>query len=108
MPWGRGADSIAGSDDGFYVAVGIEIWFSPDGFAWEYQGSVPASQAAAGERLNTKKLGSDLFELNRIDLAWTGNRLLWAGGSELWSRDLAQEWELVAALGGCQPFSENP
>jgi len=106
VPWGGGADSIAGSNDGFYVAVGIEIWFSPDGFEWEYQGSVPASQGVAGERLDTKKLGSDLFELDRIDLAWTGSRLLWAGGSELWSRDSEEEWELVAALGGCPPFSD--
>ena len=106
VPWGGGADSIAGSNDGFYVAVGTDIWFSPDGYAWEYQDSVPVSQSFSGESSDAKKVGSDLFELDRVDLAWTGSRLLWASGSDLWSHDLEEEWELVFVLGGCPPFSD--
>ena len=101
VPWGGSADSITGSDDGFFVAVGTEIWFSPDGFAWEYEGPVPAVPGFLDKTPPLKKIGSDLFELDRIDLAWTGSRLLWAGGSELWSREADGEWELVAVLDGC-------
>lgn len=105
-PWIGGADSIAGSDTGFYVAVGGEIWFSADGFVWEYQGSVPTAPGLSPEHSDTKKVGSDLFELDRIDLGWTGSRLLWAGGSDLFSRALDGSWKLAAELGGCPPFSD--
>ena len=106
VPWSGAADSIAGSDDGFYVAVGREIWFSPDGFEWEFQDSAPASMAFKHEPSDAKKMGSNLFELDRIDLGWTGSRLVWAGGRELWTRLEVDKWELVSTLGGCQPFSD--
>ncbi len=106
VPWSGDADSIAGSDDGFYVAVGEEIWFSIDGLDWDYQGSVPTSPGFSGGRHDAKKVGSDLFELDRIDLGWTGSRLLWAGGSDLYSRTVDGDWKLTAELGGCPPFSD--
>jgi hypothetical protein len=106
VPWSGAADSITGSNEGFYVAVGTEIWFSPDGFDWVYDDSAPATVGFAVEGSQTKKTGSDLFELDRIDVAWTGSRLLWAGGSELWSREKVDKWELVSTLGGCAPWSE--
>lgn len=106
VPWDGAADSIAGSNDGFFVAVGREIWFSPNGFDWELQESVPASLAFRAEPAAGKKTGSDLFELDRIDLGWTGTRLLWAGGSELWGRESAEKWELLSILNGCDPFSD--
>jgi len=87
VPWSGAADSITGSNDGFYVAVGTEVWFSPDGFDWVYEDTAPATVGFASEAFQTKITGTDLFELDRIDLAWTGSRLLWAGGSELWSRE---------------------
>ena len=106
MPWSGAADSITGSNDGFYVAVGTEIWFSPDGFDWVYEDTAPATLGFASKGSQTKKTGTDLFELDRIDLAWTGSRLLWAGGSELWSREEVGKWNLVSTLGGCPPWSE--
>lgn len=104
VPWGAGADSITGADEGFYVAVGVEIWFSSDGFEWNYQGPVPASLNFNERSAPVKKTGMDLFELDRIDLAWTGSRLLWAGGAELWSRKSTIEWELAASIDGCYPW----
>lgn len=106
VPWGGVANSIAGSNDGFYVAVGTAIWFSPDGFDWVYEDSAPATLAFLDEGSHTKATGSDLFELDRIDVAWTGSRLLWSGGSELWSRAAVDEWNLVSTLGGCEPWSD--
>jgi len=106
VPWSGVADSITGSNDGFFVAVGREIWFSPDGFEWEFQSSAPASMAFRTESAAGKKTGSDLFELDRIDLGWTGTRLLWAGGSELWARQSNDQWDLVSTLAGCYPFSD--
>lgn len=106
IPWAGAADSITGSNDGFYVAVGTGIWFSPDGFDWEFQDSVPATLTFQGEISGTKAAGSDLFELDRIDLAWTGSRLLWAGGSELWAQESVDKWDLVSTLGGCPPWSD--
>jgi hypothetical protein len=106
VPWAGIADSITGSNDGFYVAVGTGIWFSADGFDWVFEDSAPASQAFLSERSLTKSTGSDLFELDRIDLAWTGTRLLWSGGSELWAREEVGEWDLVSTLGGCPPWSD--
>lgn len=106
VPWSGPADSIAGSNDGFYVAVGREIWFSSNGFDWEFEGSAPASMAFKREPATGKKIGSDLFELDRIDLGWTGSRLLWAGGSELWARVSIEEWELISILNGCEPYND--
>jgi hypothetical protein len=106
VPWTGPADSITGSDDGFYVAVGVEIWHSPDGFDWNYEGAAPATQGFLARRPPTKRTGIDLFELDRVDLAWTGSRLLWAGGSELWSRAAEGKWTMVSSLGGCPPWSE--
>jgi hypothetical protein len=106
VPWAGAANSIAGSNGGFYVAVGTGVWFSPDGFEWAFEDSVPASLAFAGEGTLAKATGSDLFDLDRIDLAWTGSRLLWSGGSELWSREKVGEWNLVATLGGCSPWRD--
>jgi hypothetical protein len=106
IPWGPRTDSITGSVDGFFAAVGREIWFSPDGFSWQYQGPVPAFAGIAGEAPPVKKIGSDLFELDRVDIAWTGTRLLWAGGSELWSRDPENGWTLISNLGGCAPWND--
>jgi hypothetical protein len=106
VPWTGVPDSIAGSDDGFYVAVGTEIWFSPTGYDWEYQGSAPASPVKSARLSSSKKTGMDLFELDRIDLAWAGSRLLWAGGSELWSREGADKWQHVMELDGCPPYSD--
>ncbi len=105
-PWGGPADSIAGSADGFYVAVGREIWFSSNGFDWDFEGTAPASMAFTREPATAKKNGIDLFELDRIDLGWTGSRLLWAGGSELWARVSIGKWELISVLDGCQPFRD--
>jgi hypothetical protein len=106
VPWAGTPDSIAGSDEGFYVAVGTEIWFSSGGFEWEYEGSVETAQVFDIDATGSKKTGHDLFELDRIDLAWTGTRLLWAGGSELWSWEPDEKWTLVMELGGCPPFSD--
>ncbi len=106
VPWVGGADSIAGSSDGFFVAVGSQIWFSPDGLSWQDQGAAPVSLVRAGRLLETKSGGLDIFDLDRIDLAWSGTRLLWSGGNELWSRNLDEEWSLVTTLGGCYPFSD--
>lgn len=106
VPWSGAANSIAGSNDGFYAAVGTGIWFSPNGFDWVFEDSAPATLAFLAEGAHAKTAGSDLFELDRIDLAWTGTRLLWAGGSELWSRQSVGEWDLVASLGGCEPWSD--
>jgi len=105
VPWAGAANSITGSNDGFYVAVGTAIWFSPDGFNWVFEDSAPATPVFLGEESHNKATGSDLFELNRIDVAWTGSRLLWAGGSELWSRESIGKWHLVSTLGGCEPWS---
>jgi hypothetical protein len=106
VPWGGIANSITGSDDGFYVAVGTGIWFSPDGFDWVFEDSAPATLAFSDEGSQTKATGSDLFDLDRIDVAWTGSRLLWAGGRELWSRESVDKWHLVSTLGGCEPWSD--
>ncbi|MCU0304576.1 MAG: hypothetical protein MUC56_11020 [Thermoanaerobaculales bacterium] len=105
-PWTGAADAITGADVGFYVAVGVEIWYSPNGFDWELEGAVPASGSAIPGAARGKKTGGDLFDLDRIDLGWTGSRLLWSSGSELWSRDEKGEWSLAAALGGCPPWSD--
>jgi len=106
-PWSGEADSIAGSDDGFFVAVGTEIWSSTDGLEWRLEITVPASVALADFAVPGKKTGSSLFELDRIDLAWTGSRLFWAGGNELWSAEPGGwAWRLDAVLGGCFPFSD--
>lgn len=106
VPWTGTPDSIAGSNDGFFVAVGPEIWFSSGGFDWEYLGAVPASIGLADHAAAVKKSGIDLFELDRVDLAWTGSRLLWAGGRELWSSETGDRWSLIMQLGGCPPFSD--
>jgi hypothetical protein len=106
VPWSGVANSITGSNDGFYAAVGTGIWFSPDGFDWVFEDSVPATLAFLAGESHTKATGSDLFDLDRIDLAWTGSRLLWAGGSELWSRQSIDKWNLVSTLGGCEPWSD--
>lgn len=106
-PWTGEAGSIAGSDEGFFVAVGTEIWFSSDGSDWQLQSTVPATAAFKGFQEHGKKTGSSLFGLDRVDLAWTGDRLFWAGGEELWSgRPGDGSWELDATLGGCFPFSD--
>ncbi|MEE4273528.1 MAG: hypothetical protein V2I67_17775 [Thermoanaerobaculales bacterium] len=106
-PWSGEADSIAGSDGGFFVAVGTEIWSSPDGLQWQLEISVPASVALAAVAESGKKTGSSLFELDRIDLAWTGSRLFWAGGDQLWSAEPGGwAWRLDATLGGCYPFGD--
>jgi hypothetical protein len=101
VPWFARSDSITGFDHGFFAAVGNEIWSSPDGFEWVYEGAVPAQIGFIDDDLGTKKVGIDLFELDRIDLAWSGSHLLWAGGSELWSQQVEREWVLVAYLDGC-------
>jgi len=106
VPWSGVANSITGSNDGFYVAVGTGIWFSPDGFDWVFEDSAPATLGFSAEGSHNKATGSDLFELDRIDLAWTGTRLLWAGGSELWSRESVDTWHLISTLGGCAPWSD--
>jgi hypothetical protein len=105
-PWTGAADAITGADVGFYVAVGTEIWYSANGFDWELEGEVPASASAIPGEARDKKTGDDLFDLDRVDLGWTGSRLLWSGGSELWTRDEKGDWSLAAALGGCQPWSD--
>ncbi len=106
VPWAGAANSIAGSNDGFYVAVGTGVWFSPDGFDWVFEDSAPATPAFMDEGSRNKTTGSDLFDLDRIDLAWTGSRLLWSGGRELWSREKVGTWDLVLTLGGCAPWSD--
>lgn len=106
VPWVGRADSIAGTPDGFFVAVGPEVWFSSDGFDWQYRSAVPASLVHGARAGRTKKLGSDLFELDRVDLAWADDRLLWAGGSELWSGVDGDKWELVSQLDGCAVFED--
>ncbi len=106
VPWIGRADSIAGTNEGFYVAVGPEIWFSSNGFDWEYESAVPAAAQlrSAGP---VKKTGSSLFGLDRIDLGWTGNLLFWAGADELWSFSPPErDWQLAATLDGCPPWSD--
>ena len=71
VPWGGSADSITGTDSGFAVAIGPEIWSSGDGYDWSYEGSVPVVETRAAECGETKAVSSDLFELDRVDLAWT-------------------------------------
>lgn len=105
-PWEGAADSITGSDNGFYVAVGTEIWFSPDGFNWDEREPVPTSKAFSDRGTAAKKVGGDLFELDRIDLAFTGTKLFWAGGSELWATPLEGKWSLTAHLDGCSPWED--
>lgn len=106
VPWTDTTDSIAGSSSGFFAAVGPEIWFSPDGFDWQYRSAVPAATKLSTPGAGAKKLGFDLFELDRVDLAWAGDRLLWAGGSELWSGINGEKWELAAELSGCSEWQD--
>ncbi|HSL18197.1 MAG TPA: hypothetical protein VLB51_09870 [Methylomirabilota bacterium] len=106
VPWFGDAGSIATVEDGLAVAVGGEIWSSPDGLEWSFEGAVPTSQIAAVAVAPAKALGSDLFSLERVDLAWTGERLLWAFGPELWSRDREGVWQLVLELQGCGTFED--
>ncbi|MGD8439807.1 MAG: hypothetical protein PVG53_04680 [Holophagae bacterium] len=105
-PWTGAATSVAGSPDGFFVAVGPEVWFSPDGFDWEYRSAVPTTRMDGARAGRAKKLGSDLFELDRVDLAWSDDRLLWAGGSELWSGIEGDAWQLVSVLDGCAVWQD--
>lgn len=105
VPWAGTPDSIAGTDEGFFVAVGAEIWFSTGGFVWDYQGRVETLRGLF-DVSRAKKTGNDLFDLDRIDLAWTGSRLIWSGGSELWSAEPGKKWTLAMELGGCTPFSD--
>lgn len=106
VPWADDSASITATDDGFAVAVGVEIWESPDGLDWSFEGTVPSAVAEAGPADPLKALGSDLFSLDRVDLAWTGERLLWAAGAELWSRDGEGVWELALTLDGCSTFED--
>jgi hypothetical protein len=101
VPWGGTAGSVVGTNDGFFVSVGTEIWFSSDGFEWEYETSVPALLSEPRQSGSVKTLDTGLFDLDRVDLAWTGERLLWANGSDLWVWEPDDEWELVLELDGC-------
>jgi len=106
VPWIGRADSIVGTNTGFYVAVGPEIWFSSNGFDWQYEAAAPTvmgSQSIA----TAKKTGSNLFELDRIDLGWTGSLLFWAGADQLWAFSPPdRDWKLAATLTGCLPWSD--
>jgi len=105
-PWGGVPSTVTATDEGFAIAVGTEIWESPDGVDWSFEGAVPTSLATAEGGGAVKMLDPDLFGLDRVDLAWSGQLLLWAAGSQLWSRDGDGVWELVLELDGCATFED--
>ena len=96
VPWSGAANSIAGSNDGFYVGGRNRDLVQPGRIRLGLRGLRPGDPRVLAEGSHGKTTGSDLFELDRIDLAWTGTRLLWAGGSELWSRQSVGKWDLVS------------
>ena len=75
--------------DSFYACASNEIYRSGDGLEWEFVANVP---------LTTK---DHLFGLQRADLAWTGQSLIWLGGTQAWISENGEDWSLTMTVDGC-------
>lgn len=85
--------SVVWAGDAFFACSAGEVYRSANGETWIYVGSVATP------------LKDHLFELERYDLAWTGTRLVWAGGLEAWTSPDGARWTLAATIDGCETFS---
>jgi len=101
LSWTRVATSLPDpthgltwADGEFFACAAGEIYRSPDGLTWSYVGSVPYSG-----------LKGHLFDFERFDLAWAGDRLLWIGGHEAWASVDGREWSVSVTVEGCPDFS---
>ena len=79
--------------DSFYACASNEIYRSGDGLQWHFVGTVP---------LATK---DHLYGLQRADLAWTGQRLIWFGGTQAWISENGEDWSLTMTVDGCEDLS---
>lgn len=85
--------AVVWAGSAFFACSTGEVYRSADGESWSFVGEVQTP------------FKDHLFELERYDLAWTGSRLVWAGGPEAWVSPEGERWTLAATIDGCEPFS---